>query len=93
MGVTSELDARGYYVLRYHTLATLRFHDISELQMEGFNHQNAIFGLSITSAPIEGFPQRAQVEFEPAFGITATFYCLRAEVLDAQRLPDPQQKA
>ena len=86
--LTSEIDSRGYYVLRHRTLATLRFHDISELDMEGFNHQNAIFGLSITSAPMEGFPQRVHVEFEPAFGITATFYCLRVEVMDAKPWPD-----
>ena len=91
--ITSELDARGYYVLRHHTLATLRFHDVSELHMEGFNHQNAIYGLSITSAPMEGFPQRLHVEFEPAFGVTATFYCLRAEVIDAQPFPDADHKA
>jgi immunity protein 50 of polymorphic toxin system len=89
--LTSDLDARGYYILRHHTLATLRFYDISELHVEDFNHQNAIFGLSITSAPVDGFPQRMRVEFEPAFGVTATFYCLRVEVLEAQPLPDPRQ--
>jgi hypothetical protein len=91
--LTSEIDIRGYYVLRHHTLATLRFHDISELCMDGFNHQNAIFGLSITSSPTDGFPQRLHVEFEPAFGITATFCCLRAEILEAQPLPDANPKA
>lgn len=91
--LTSDVDARGYYILRHHTLATLQFHDISELRMEGFNHQNAIFGLSIAAAPLDGFPQRMHVEFEPAFGVTATFYCLRAEVLEAQPLPDAERKA
>jgi hypothetical protein len=91
--ITSEIDARGYLVLRHHTLATLRFHDIFELCMNGFNHQNAIFGLSITSAPTEGFPQRLHVEFEPAFGVTATFYCLRVEVVEAQPLPDTKPEA
>jgi immunity protein 50 of polymorphic toxin system len=91
--LTSDLDARGYYILRHQTLVTLRFHDISELHMQGFNHQNAIFGLSITSAPVDGFPQRMHLEFEPVFGVTATFYCLRVEVLEAQPLPDAEQKA
>jgi hypothetical protein len=29
-------------------LATLRFEDVDDFRMEGFNHQNAIFGLSIS---------------------------------------------
>ncbi len=33
--LTSDLDVRGYYILRHQTLVTLRFHDISELQMQG----------------------------------------------------------
>jgi hypothetical protein len=30
-----------------HTLATMKFYDVDNFEMEGFNHQNAIFGLSI----------------------------------------------
>ncbi len=46
--LTSEVDDRGILVMRHHTLTTLRFHDVDKLHMDGFNHQNAIFGLSIT---------------------------------------------
>jgi hypothetical protein len=45
--LTNEVDERGYLVLRHHTMTTLRFHDVDEFKMESFNHQNAIFGLSI----------------------------------------------
>src|SRR5688500_17681908 len=47
--LTSEIDARGYYVLRHRTLATLRFHEVDEFCMDGFNHQNQIFSLNISS--------------------------------------------
>jgi hypothetical protein len=30
-------------------ITTLRFHDVILFRMDGFNHQNAIFGLSIES--------------------------------------------
>jgi hypothetical protein len=82
--LTSEVDASGHYVRRHHTLATLRFHDVDSLRMDGFNHQNAIFGLSITREEPEDAQPYLNVEFEPAFGITAAFRCYRIEVLEAK---------
>lgn len=40
--LTNEVDAQGYYVLRHHTLTRLRFHDVDDFRMQGFNHQNAM---------------------------------------------------
>jgi hypothetical protein len=92
--LTSELDARGYYVLRHHTLATLRFHDVDEFRMEGFNHQNAIFSLDITAEEREGgLPPFRRVEFQPAFGITSTFRCTRIEVIHAEPFPQTDRNA
>ena len=82
--LTSEVDATGHYVRRHHTLATLRFHDVDSLRMDGFNHQNAIFGLSIKREEPGDAQPYLNVEFEPAFGITTAFRCYRIEVLDAQ---------
>ena len=72
-----------------HTLATLRFEDVDDFTMDGFNHQNAILGLSIaiqergTFQTGERLPPYLVVEFRPAFGIRAKFRCFRIEVLDA----------
>lgn len=86
--LTSEVDARGYFILRHHTLVTLRFHDMDELRMDGFNHQNAIYGLGFTIEEREGgLPPFLRVEFEPAFGISATFRCTRAGVLHTEPFP------
>jgi hypothetical protein len=83
--LTTEIDARGYYVLKHHTLATLRFHDVLDLQVKGFNHQNAIFGLSITGKERSEGPWKYSfaVLFDPSFGIDASFQCSRIEVVDA----------
>ena len=90
--LTQEVDARGYLVLRHHTLTTLRFHDVDEFKMEGFNHQNAIFGLSIIRQERRDGPSPFfLVEFEPAFGMTASFRCLRVEVVDAVRCTEDGQ--
>ena len=69
---------------RFHTIATLRFHDVDEFRMEGFNHQNAILGLSITRQERASGPSPIlAVHFDPAFGMGATFVCGRIEVVDA----------
>lgn len=82
--MTSEVNSEGCYMIRHHTLATLRFHDIEELKIEDFNHQNAIYGLSLKAEERgEDLPPYVLVEFEPSFGIGASFRCSRAEVVEA----------
>jgi hypothetical protein len=74
-----------------HTLATMRFEDVDDYRMEGFNHQNAILGLSITVQDRgnfengESLPPCLVVTFQPAFGMSASFRCFRIEVVDAVR--------
>ena len=82
--LTSEVNEKGYYVTTKHTLATIRFYDVDDLKLEGFNHQNAIFGLGIEQKTRDQGPSPYfAVEFDPAFGISATFTCLRIEIVDA----------
>lgn len=72
-------------------LATLRFHDVDDFKMEGFNHENAILKLSIivqergTFTNGERLPPHLVVEFQRAFGMSASFRCFRIEVVDAVR--------
>jgi Immunity protein 50 len=71
-------------VLRHHTLTRLRFYDVDDFQMQGFNHQNAIMELGIMSEQrTEGPSPYFAVEVVSAFGMGASFKCLRVEVLDA----------
>lgn len=82
--LTNEINPKGYFVRRHHTITTLNFCDVSDFQMQGFNHQNAIFALSIASQHrSEGPSPYFAVEVEPAFGMGASFKCLRIEVIDA----------
>jgi len=83
--MTSDVDQKGYLVLTKHTLTTMKFYDVNNFKMEGFNHQNAIFGLGIEQkARDEGGPTPYfAVDFEPSFGIGATFICSRIEIVDA----------
>jgi len=66
-------------------LVTLRFHDVDRLKLLGFNHQNAIIGLSFEhESRGDGLPPYIRVEFERAFGVNATFVCFRIECLSAE---------
>lgn len=83
--LSDDVDAQGLYVLRHHTLSTLRFHQLlDDFRMEGFNHQNAIFGLTIKREErTEGPTPVFVVEFQHAHGMAASFSCLRVEVVNA----------
>ncbi len=82
--MTKEVNAEGYFVLRNHTPSTFKFHNVEDLKTQGFNHQNAIFGLSINKLERSQPPSLYfTVELERAFGIEASFTCLRVEVSEA----------
>jgi hypothetical protein len=87
--LTKDLNSAGFLVLRHHTLTSLRFHNVNEFRMEGFNHQNAILGLSIDRQDrSEGPSPVLAVQFTPAHGMGATFVCSRVEVVEAVRCSD-----
>lgn len=81
---TNETNPHGYLVTKHHTLTKLRFHDVGDFRMEGFNHQNAILGLSITREERSQGPSPIfVVHFDPAHGMGASFTRSRIEVVDA----------
>jgi hypothetical protein len=82
--LTKDLDSKGYFILRHHTLVTLRFRDVADFEMQGFNHQNAVMELALTSQePKEGPSPYFSVEVVPAFGMSASFNCRGIEVIEA----------
>ena len=82
--MTNVVDSSGYYVLKNHTLVTFRFSGVEELKLEGFNHQNVIFGLTIQpKESSDGGSAKFHVEFDPSFGVDAMFDCSAIEVVDA----------
>jgi hypothetical protein len=74
--ITSEVGADGRHVLRHHVLVSFRVGGIDQLQLEGFNDQNAIMGLDIVDSrhrQLEGL--RYEVRFDASFGMSASFLC------------------
>ena|SRR2546430_6585271 len=82
--MTTEAEPKGFLTRRHHTVSKLRFFDVDHFQMEGFDHQNAILGLSIDRLErSEGPSPYFTVHMEPAHGIGALFECMRIEVESA----------
>jgi len=85
---TSEIDASGRYVLRNHTLVTLRFCKIGLEEFKWWNHQNVLSGLYIgprkESGPHDPEDWTIEVGFGSSYGCDATLVCAAVRVVDAQ---------
>jgi hypothetical protein len=80
--MTSEVGADGSNVLRHHVLVHLRFRDVVELRLDGFNHQNVLMGLTLRDLRDRQMERVLwQVEFDPVYGVGAWFQCYAVEVV------------
>ncbi len=80
--MTSEVGADGHYVLRHHVLVHLRFSEVVELRLDGFNHQNALMGLTLTDLRDRQMERvKWAVRFDSAFGVDASFQCYAVQVV------------
>lgn len=71
-----------------HTLVTFRFNLVVNLELSGFNHQNAIFDLIIEMPDNASAETPIDVTFQPSFGVALTFSCQSVEIVHIeQRLP------
>jgi hypothetical protein len=83
--MTDEIAPSGCYVLRKHTLIHFRFREVTDLRLDEFNHQNAIFGLEIeekSDSSREGLPY-FRVTIDPSYGIGGSFHTVYPEVMSA----------
>lgn len=79
--MTSEIDSRGYYVLRHHTEVVLRFTGVVLSRLQWFNHQNVLSSLEISELDPRDREGRAfRVEMPSSYGLEAEFDCKRAVV-------------
>lgn len=80
--MTNEVGPGGTYVHRNHTLTTLLFRGIDQVQMDEFNQQNVLFDLEMERGP-ESEKRRWTVILQPSYGLGASFTCEEIEVLRA----------
>ena len=80
-----EVDARGYFVGRLHTLVTLRFEGVDELWLYGLNHQNALWDLELEDlSELETAGVRWGVGMPTSFGLAGNFVCAGIAVVAAR---------
>ncbi len=82
--MTAETDSQGYFVLKHHTLTTIRFSGVTDLDLAGFNHQNVLWELEISESPDPSSNSRFTVSMPTSYGCEAGFKCRRISVLSAQ---------
>lgn len=79
--MTSEMDPAGHFVLRDHRVVTLLFTRVMLEELRGFNEQNVIFSMdisSIDSGKDEG--RHFSVDLSPSYGVGGSFECERVVV-------------
>src|SRR4030095_2473016 len=82
--MTSEVDAKGYYVLKNHTEVTLRFTEVTLSRFQWFNHQNVLSSLEVEELnPPEHEGRCWRIGMPSSYGLEAEFECKRAIVLQA----------
>jgi hypothetical protein len=87
--MTSEVDARGFYVLKHHTKVRIRFHCCSDVSLDGFNHQNVLFGLDIKEPEQATSECSFEVRFDTSYGLAGNFKCKGIVVEDVQPWTPP----
>ena len=68
-----------------HTLVTFRFNLVVNLELSGFNQQNAIFDLIIEPSDEDSNETTIDVTFQSSFGVGLTFSCQSVEIVDVER--------
>lgn len=83
--MTDQIDKRGHYVLKNHTLVTLRFEDILLKSLKSFNNQNVLWDLEIIPVdPEANQGRRLRVEMPSSHGLEASFLCRKAIIDEVQ---------
>ena len=86
--MTSQVDASGHYVLRNHTLVTLRFCNIGLEEFQGWNHQNVLFDLEIVPAEPAGADDTEdwpiEVILSTSYGCEGKLRCTSVKVMKVE---------
>ncbi|UWQ81548.1 immunity 50 family protein (plasmid) [Leisingera sp. S132] len=81
--MTSEIE-NGYYRLEKHAVVTFTMDRIFELEIEGFNHQNVIGGLSLKRVRSGENTGVYELQIEPVFGLSGV---IRAQAVSVSYTP------
>jgi hypothetical protein len=99
---TRDVDDRGYFILDRHAVVTFFLEEILDLQLDGFSHQNVIFGLCLRRALerpdrrpfywLDPSPNDYEIELEPCFGLDGKIRCRKVSVAFVPGKPDDARR-
>jgi hypothetical protein len=79
--MTGETDDTGHFKCINHSVIEIKCDGVDSINIEGFNHQNAIDALIIEEIENDiQYWNKFKIEFEPAFGVSANLVCRKIEV-------------
>jgi len=93
---TEEVDANGNIVLDKNAIVTFTLEGIMDLKVDGFSHQNVIFGLKLQRATDRGrsnyyampqSPDDIEIELEPCYGLGGVIRAKRVSISFEPGLP------
>jgi len=74
--MTPKIDESGYFVCTKHVVVTFQITDLLTLELEDFNHQNALMGLMITRGLDAGY----RLEIDGAHGLSGVIEGRQMEI-------------
>ena len=81
----SQLGSDGRHTIRHSVSVHMRFRDVVELHLEGFNAQNKLHGLTIIDIHAWQLERISwTVRFDSTLGLNASFKCCTVEVIHAE---------
>jgi len=94
---TDQVDENGHIVLDKDAVVTFALDGIMDLQLDGFSHQNVIYGLKLQRATDRGranyysmpqSPEDIEIELEPCFGLDGLIRAKRVSISFEPGLPN-----
>src|SRR6478735_208635 len=83
--VRRELDEQGAYILDRHAVISFVMDELLDLQIDGFSHQNVIFGLMLRRAApradrrpfyaLDPSDDDYEIKLEPCYGLSGLIRC------------------
>lgn len=80
--MTSEVTEAGYYKQEHDSVVHFLFEEVSELELDGLNHQNVLSSLDFQiSTDNKSGSQSLVVELSHCYGLSGTFKAVRSSVV------------
>jgi hypothetical protein len=78
--MTSEVDEKSFYKLIKNCVIELEFLNIDSLEVEDFNHQNALHNIEFSQVKNISGNHSISVDFNSNYGVSFTFTCSKVRV-------------